>query len=345
MSNYILMVDSEEESLAHGKFIAKVKGLGGKVRYFYNTNEYMAFLKGGKKSYNSQKTTNQMNAAMNARGRVTGEGAANKKIDTYGGRSIKERRTQEAIYGQQKIANGKYITQPNPYGHKGPTSGDMGKMRDAIDKTSNGSYSAKSKAEKFHSQYVTNRMNTNQNASASGKAADEKAKQEAARQKSVTNRMNSAADKRASGPAADAAAKTRAYEQKVNEALAPARAAKKNAQMNAGINQQGRDKEGEIRRKEYDERVGGKVVGIPKYTETQKEYEDRQYGVSNVNKIKQEQAEKNRDKRAGNGVLEGSWEAVKGRGVAADEADKTWRNREAQRQKEKEYKKKNRYVK
>lgn len=46
MSKYITMVDTNSDTLAHGKFIAKVKGLGGKIRYFYDAKEYQSYVRG-----------------------------------------------------------------------------------------------------------------------------------------------------------------------------------------------------------------------------------------------------------------------------------------------------------
>lgn len=73
MSKYITMVDADDDYLQHGKFIAKVKGLGGKVRYFYDSKEYQSFLKGGngKKSSDSKSKVQTQVMNVNDHGVVT----------------------------------------------------------------------------------------------------------------------------------------------------------------------------------------------------------------------------------------------------------------------------------
>ena len=120
MSTYITMVDMDDDDvLCHGKFIAKVKGLGGKIRYFYNQNEYAAFLRGGKKGYQSQKKTNQMNRLSGLSGQahardeqyrqsqLTNTGV-NRKIRSEAGRKnaiavANENARQRAIAGRDAV--------------------------------------------------------------------------------------------------------------------------------------------------------------------------------------------------------------------------------------------------
>lgn len=177
MSKYITMVDADDGYLQHGKFIAKVKGLGGKVRYFYNTNEYMAFLKGGKNGYNAQKKTNAMNKAMNKSGNSHAADESQKakerakaphQMSTY------EKRSAEAVYGLQ------YNKRDKAFNETGSAS------RASRD------YKTASSTEKHFSTPNLGKMKDD--ISKKGKAADAAKEQ---RSKYVTNRMNEAADNRA----------------------------------------------------------------------------------------------------------------------------------------------------
>lgn len=170
MSKYITMVDVDEDYLQHGKFIAKVKGLGGKVRYFYNTNEYMAFLKGGKKGYESQKKTNQMNKAMDKR---TGGPGNNIASDMT--------RKQWAQNNAQNEARGRYMRGEEPKG--------VEKLRNM---------KARSKviadAEAVKDEVSKRKMNEGKanDAAAKSKQLDERVKQ--TRQKVITKQMNAGRD-------------------------------------------------------------------------------------------------------------------------------------------------------
>lgn len=229
MSKYITMVDVDEDYLQHGKFIAKVKGLGGKVRYFYNNNEYMAFLKGGKKGYESQKKTNQMNKAANERTSMY------KENRPYGSFEYKQNGALEwnnqhpkgsgVAYDEQQKAragkNGHYrgkvaerrdevmFTPHQLSTTKGESSSNIGKMEDEIRKQISRE-AEPNKAKENHSKYVRSKviadgeavkneaskrkMNEGKanDAAAKSKQLDERVKQ--TRQKVITKQMNAGRD-------------------------------------------------------------------------------------------------------------------------------------------------------
>lgn len=377
MSKYITMVDTDDDYLQHGKFIAKVKGLGGKVRYFYNTNEYMAFLKGGKNGYNAQKKTNAMNDAMNKSGNshATDESQkAKERAKAHHQMSTYEKRSTEAVYGLQYNKRDKAF---NETGSASRASRDyktasstekhfdtpnLGKMKDDISKKGKAADAAKEQ----RSKYVTNRMNEAADKRAltkgykkvedaplknvykyeeTGPAADAKAKAKKSAEaraeaysKQLNKRMNEGSQTRSEGPATDARERQKALEKRMAEVNEPARINKLNDTMNKGIDQQGRDVEGAVRRDEYDKRVAGVEHKPPVYKPSTYEKMHKKY----VNE-RNEQAEKNRDTRAGVGQLTGP-DVLNNRGVAADEATKTWERQQMTEAKKKEAKKK-KYVK
>lgn len=394
MSKYITMVDADDDYLQHGKFIAKVKGLGGKVRYFYNTNEYMAFLKGGKNGYNAQKKTNAMNEAMNKSGKshATDESQkAKERAKSPHQMSTYEKRSAEAVYGLQynkrdkafnetgsaSRASRDYKTASSTEKHF--STPNLGKMKDDISKKGKAADAAKEQ----RSKYVTNRMNEAADKRAltkgykkvedapvknvykyeeTGPAADAKAKAKKSAEaraeaysKQLTKRMNDNAQTRSGGyqkigtnedgtdkywpgPATDARERQKTLEKRMAEVNEPARINKLNDTMNKGIDQQGRDVEGAVRRDEYDKRVAGVEHKPPVYKPSTYEKMHKKY----VNE-RNEQAEKNRDTRAGVGQLTGP-DVLNNRGVAADEATKTWERQQMTEAKKKEAKKK-KYVK
>lgn len=395
MSKYITMVDADDGYLQHGKFIAKVKGLGGKVRYFYDTNEYMAFLKGGKNGYNAQKKTNAMNKAMNDRARST---RIEKSTDPQwsGWDEIKDRGVAADEAAKQhkrdnKLANAKLNEKYKKHNEGAnqyfdATSGDRGKAKDARSKaykTQDEYAFGRSKREESHRKYVTNKMNEAADKRAltkgykkvedapiknvykyeeTGPAADAKAKAKKSAEaraeaysKQLTKRMNDNAQTRSGGyqkigknedgtdkywpgPATDARERQKALEKRMAEVNEPARINKLNDTMNKGIDQQGRDVEGAVRRDEYDKRIAGVEHKPPVYKPSTYEKMHKKY----VNE-RNEQAEKNRDTRAGVGQLTGP-DVLNNRGVAADEATKTWERQQMTEAKKKEAKKK-KYVK
>lgn len=259
-------------------------------------------------------------------------------------------------------------------------SPNVGKMQDAIYKTLNAKQQSNVQKEQ-HKQNVTKRMNDAADKRAytngykkvddpklpntnvlryteSGPAADAKAKTKEAdakrtqtRSEYITKQMNKNRDGRnnyvsdkptdnmsnmddyltlgtkyhRTGPAYDEAMK--AKEQKTRQT---------NVRMNKGINDQGKAHEAEVRRKEYDVRNGISNDEPPVYKPSTYEKMHKEY-IRERNK----KAEENRDKRAGVGHLTGGTEILKERGVAADEAAKTYERM----WKREQDKKKKKYVK
>lgn len=259
-------------------------------------------------------------------------------------------------------------------------SPNVGKMQDAMYKSLNAKQQANVQKEQ-HKKNVTKRMNDAADKRAytngykkvddpklpntnvlryteSGPAADAKAKTKEAdakrtqsRSDYITKQMNKNRDGRnnyvsdkptgnmsnmddyltlgtkyhRTGPAYDEAMK--AKEQKTRQT---------NARINKGINDQGKAHESEVRRKEYDVRNGISNDEPPVYKPSTYEKMHKEY-IRERNK----KAEENRDKRAGVGHLTGGTEILKERGVAADEAAKTYERM----WKREQDKKKKKYVK